>query len=77
MSILIIGLSLFLGARAVLIVSLSWCDGVVARIGKSPWQGLYPLVTLTGLIVCGTLIGGGYFWLIGVPVGSPWEWSAL
>ncbi len=37
MSIMIIGLSLFLRARAVLIVSLSWCDGVVARIGKSPW----------------------------------------
>ena len=77
MSILIIGLSLFLGVRSVSIVSFSWRDGVVARIGKSPWQGLHTLVILTGLIVCGTLIGGGHFWLIGVPVGSPWEWSAL
>jgi len=76
-SILIIGLSLFLGARSVSIVSLSWRDGVVARIGKSPWQGLYSLVVLTGLIVCGTLIGGGHLWLIGVSVGSPWGWSAL
>ena len=77
MSILIVGLSLFLGVRSVSIVSFSWRDGVVARIGKSPWQGLYSLVTLTGLIVCGTLIRGEHFWLIGVPVGSPWGWSAL
>ena len=77
MSILIIGLSLFLGAHSVSIVSLSWCDGVVARIGKGPWQSLCSLVVLTGLIICGTLTGGGHLWLIGVPVGSPWEWSAL
>ena len=51
MSILIIGLVLFLGVHSVSIVSSSWRDGVVARIGKGPWQGLYSLVALAGMIL--------------------------
>lgn len=51
MSILIIGLMLFLGVHSVSIVSSSWRDDVVARIGKAPWQGLYSLVALAGLIL--------------------------
>lgn len=51
MSILIVGLVLFLGVHSVSIVASTWRDGVVARIGKGPWQGLYSLVALAGLVL--------------------------
>jgi uncharacterized membrane protein len=46
---LIIGLILLLGIHSVSIVSVSWRDGVVARIGLAPWQGLYSVVAIAGL----------------------------
>ncbi len=51
MTILIIGLALFLGAHSVSIVNEAWRDGVVERIGKERWQGLYSLVALPGFIL--------------------------
>jgi len=51
MRILIIGLVLFLGVHSASIVSVEWRDGVVARIGKGPWQGLYSLVAVAGFVL--------------------------
>lgn len=51
MTILIIGLVLFLGVHSVSIVNAAWRDSVVARIGKGPWQGLYSLVAAAGLVL--------------------------
>jgi uncharacterized membrane protein len=51
MTTLIIGLTLFIGAHTVSIVNVAWRDGVVERIGKGPWQGLYSLVALAGFVL--------------------------
>ena len=51
MSVLIAGLILFLGAHAVSIVAPAWRDRVVARIGKLPWQGIYSVIAIAGLVL--------------------------
>jgi len=56
MTNLIIGLILFLGVHSVSIVAPAWRDRVVARIGVYPWQGIYALFAIGGLI----LVARGY-----------------
>jgi len=51
MPLLIIGLLLFLGAHSVSIINSPWRDRMVARIGLVPWQGLFGVVALTGLVL--------------------------
>jgi len=51
MTTLIIGLALFLGVHSVSTVNAAWRDGIVERIGKASWQGLYSLVALAGLVL--------------------------
>ena len=55
MSLLILGLVIFLGAHSVRIVAEDWRNGVRARIGEGAWKGAYSLVSLLGfgLIVWG------------------------
>lgn len=51
MSILIIGLVLFLGAHSVSIVAPAWRDRIALRIGEIPWQGLYSVVAIAGFVL--------------------------
>ncbi len=51
MSLLIVGLVVFLGVHSVSIVNRAWRDRVAARIGRNAWQGLYSVVALVGLIL--------------------------
>ena len=55
MSVLILGLLLFLGAHSVRIVADGWRARTIARLGPGAWKGLYSLVSLAGfaLIVWG------------------------
>lgn len=55
MSLLILGLILFLGMHSVHMLAPRWRDRVVARIGVLPWKGLYSVVSIAGfaLIVIG------------------------
>ena len=55
MSVLILGLLLFLGAHSVRIVADGWRTRTIARLGPGAWKGLYTLVSLAGfaLIVWG------------------------
>lgn len=48
MTLLILGLVLFLGAHSVRIVAEPWRRRTIARIGEGPWKGLYTLVSLAG-----------------------------
>lgn len=48
---LVTGLVLFLGVHSISIVAPRWRDGVVARIGLRPWQGIYAAIALLGLIL--------------------------
>jgi len=51
MSLLIIGLVLFLGIHSVSIVAPAWRDAQVARRGEWAWKGMYALVSLAGLLL--------------------------
>jgi len=55
MSMLILGLVLFLGAHSVRIVAEGWRTQMLGRLGEGAWKGLYSVVSLAGfaLIVYG------------------------
>ena len=56
MTLYITGLLLFFAAHSVSIVAEPWRNRVAGRLGEVPWQGLYSLVSIAGLV----LIIGGY-----------------
>ena len=49
MSLLILGLVLFLGAHSVSIVAAGWRDRTAARLGLGAWKGIYAIVSAIGL----------------------------
>jgi uncharacterized membrane protein len=51
MAQLIAGLVLFLGVHSVSIISASWRDRMVARMGLLPWQAIYTIVAVAGLLL--------------------------
>jgi len=51
MTLMILGLVLFLGAHSVRIVADDWRNGMRARLGEGPWKGLYSLVSLGGIVL--------------------------
>ena len=55
MTLLILGLILFLGTHSVRIFADGWRTQTIARLGEKPWKGLYTVVSLVGfaLIVWG------------------------
>lgn len=57
MSILLVGLVLFIGVHSIYILVPAVRSAAIARIGYNPWRGLYSLVSLTGLIL--TIYGYG------------------
>ena len=48
MTLLILGLILFLGVHSVSIIAPGWRDAMRARLGEGPWKGLYSLVSVVG-----------------------------
>ena len=51
MSLLVVGLVLFLGIHSVAIVAPAWRDAQVARRGEHTWKGIYSLASLAGLVL--------------------------
>ena len=51
MTLLILGLALFLGIHSVSIVAPAWRDAQVARRGEAAWKGLYSLVSIAGFVL--------------------------
>ena len=51
MSLLILGLILFLGVHSTRIFADGWRSATIARIGPMPWKGLYSVVSIIGFIV--------------------------
>ena len=49
MSLLVLGLILFLGVHSVRIVSDGWRARTVARIGEGAWKGVYSLLAGVGV----------------------------
>ena len=51
MSLLIVGLVLFLATHSISIINDPWRNRMVAKIGEMPWQGIYSLVALVGFVL--------------------------
>lgn len=51
MTLLILGLILFLGSHSISIFAPAWRDAMVARIGVWPWKALYGIVAIAGLVL--------------------------
>ena len=49
MTILILGLLLFLGLHSIRIVADDWRTAQVKRLGENTWKGIYSLLSLAGL----------------------------
>ena len=51
MTLLILGLVLFLGTHSISIISWRWRDGVVANFGQIPFKAVYSLLAIAGLVL--------------------------
>lgn len=51
MTLLILGLLIFLGVHSVSIVAPHWRDAQAARLGENAWKGLYTLLSLAGFVL--------------------------
>ena len=69
MTILVLGLILFLGVHSVRVVADSWRTRTIARIGAARWKGMYTAVSLIGfgLIVWGFVLARREAHLLYVP----------
>ena len=48
MTMLVLGLVLFLGVHSTRVFAEGWRTATIARIGEKPWKGLYTLLSLAG-----------------------------
>jgi uncharacterized membrane protein len=73
MSLLILGLVLFLGTHSVRIVADDWRGARIARLGLMPWKGIYAVISIIGFV----LIVWGYGQARGNPtvLYSPPVWT--
>lgn len=51
MTLLALGLILFLGTHSISIVSWRWRDAMVAKMGEMPFKGVYGLLAIAGLVL--------------------------
>lgn len=51
MTVLVLGLFIFLGAHSVRMVADSWRTAQIAKLGPRRWKGLFTLVSIAGLAV--------------------------
>jgi uncharacterized membrane protein len=51
MTLLMLGLALFLGVHSTRIVADSWRTATIARVGEKPWKGIYSLLSIAGFVL--------------------------
>jgi len=51
MTLLVVGLVLFLVVHSTRIVADDWRSATIARIGEKPWKGLYSLLSIVGFVL--------------------------
>ena len=73
MTLLVLGLVLFLGAHSVRIFAEDWRSGVRARIGENAWKGAYSLVSVAGFALI--VWGYGQARLDPVVLWTPMTWT--
>jgi len=72
MTLLIVGLVLFLGIHSISIAAPAWRDAQVALRGDKAWKGIYPVVAIVGL--ARLLYGDGVARQSPVVLYSPPSW---
>ena len=73
MTMLILGLVIFLGVHSVRIVGEDWRTRTIARLGGKAWKGAYTLLSLVGLALI--VWGYGQARLLPVPLWAPMAWT--
>jgi len=51
MSVLLLGLIIFLGLHSIRIVADGWRSRQIARFGLKPWKGIYAILAIIGLLL--------------------------
>jgi len=51
MTLLLLGLALFLGVHSTRIVAEGWRTATVARVGEKPWKAIYSLLSIAGFVL--------------------------
>lgn len=51
MSLLVLGLVIFLGVHSTRIFADGWRTATIARIGERPWKGVYALLSIVGFVL--------------------------
>jgi uncharacterized membrane protein len=51
MTILVLGLIIFLGVHSVRMFANDWRTAQIARLGEGPWKGLYSLASIVGFLL--------------------------
>lgn len=51
MTLLLLGLVLFLGVHSTRIVADDWRSATIARVGEKPWKGVYTLLSIAGFVL--------------------------
>jgi len=51
MTVLVVGLIVFLGIHSISIVAPAFRDRIAARIGAGPWRGIYSLISIAGFVL--------------------------
>jgi uncharacterized membrane protein len=51
MTLLMLGLVLFLGVHSTRIVAESWRTATIARVGEKPWKGIYSVLSIVGFVL--------------------------
>jgi len=74
MTILIVGLLLFLGTHSISIFNAAWRNKVVERIGVAAWQGIYSLLAIAGFVMI--IYGYGVARLDSTVIYTPPAWMA-
>lgn len=51
MTLLVLGLAIFLGIHSIAIVAAPLRDGLARRLGELPWKGLYAVISIVGFVL--------------------------
>ena len=73
MTLLILGLVIFLGVHSTRIVADGWREATIARIGEKPWKGVYAVLSIVGFVLI--VIGYGASRQSPVVLYTPPTWT--
>ena len=73
MTLLLLGLALFLGVHSTRIVADGWRTATIARVGAMPWKGIYSLLSIAGFVLL--VIGYGAARQAPVALFAPPVWT--